>query len=745
MLNKPRFKPEFRVEIVQPKKVYLLSERQSFALTGNLYVLLAPLLDGNYTVEQITNRLKWTTNRAQIDRILTKLADKGYITEASDRLPDAVQAFWSYLGVDSETALSRLQTTRVAVQTFGNIQSAPFIEALKSLHINISNEADFTVVLTDDYLQPELVEFNRQSQKPWLLIKPIGMFSWIGPILIPGQTACWQCLAHRLQRNFSVETSIKQQKSIDTSLITSTALLPSSWQISLNLAAQEVAKWIVLQKSPQLEGKIITFDAETLSTQNHTLIKRPQCSVCGNPEFWQKQQLQPIELQSRPKNFTDDGGHRTVRPEQTVEKYSNQVSLVTGIVKELVKLNTAENVIHTYVATYKSAENLDNYDRLRKSLDYSMSAGKGKTDSQSKASALCEALERYSGIFTGEEYRIKATFAQLGDAAIHPHKCLLYSDKQYQNRHEWNPQHGSFAQVPDPYDLTQEIEWTQVWSLTNQTQKYLPTAFCYFDYSLPEGHKFCLGDSNGNAAGNTLEEAILQGFMELVERDSVALWWYNRVKRPQVDLASFNEPYLLNLQDYYQTKFNRQLWVLDITSDLNIPSFAAISRHTQGEKENILIGFGTHFDPTIAILRAVTEVNQSLTYDSDNEIEFDSKNLDMAYWYANATVENQPYLVPCDRTPAKVYADYHYLGSKCDLREDIEICVEIVKKLGLEMLVLDQTRPDIGLNVVKVIVPELRHFWTRFAPGRLYDIPVKLGWLSAPLKEEELNPIPMFI
>jgi thiazole/oxazole-forming peptide maturase SagD family component len=84
-----------------------------------------------------------------------------------------------------------------------------------------------------------------------------------------------------------------------------------------------------------------------------------------------------------------------------------------------------------------------------------------------------------------------------------------------------------------------------------------------------------MGDSNGNAAGNSLEEAILQGFMELVERDSVALWWYNRIQRPAVDLDSFDEPYLQALRDYYQSQ-NYELWVLDITSDLNIPSFAAI-------------------------------------------------------------------------------------------------------------------------------------------------------------------------
>jgi ribosomal protein S12 methylthiotransferase accessory factor len=62
----------------------------------------------------------------------------------------------------------------------------------------------------------------------------------------------------------------------------------------------------------------------------------------------------------------------------------------------------------------------------------------------------------------------------------------------------------------------------------------------------------------------------------------------------------------------------------------------------------------------------------------------------------------------------------------------------------METLVLDQTRPDIGLNVVKVMVPGLRHFWKRFGNGRLYDIPVSLGWLPKPLTESQLNPIGIF-
>jgi ribosomal protein S12 methylthiotransferase accessory factor len=63
----------------------------------------------------------------------------------------------------------------------------------------------------------------------------------------------------------------------------------------------------------------------------------------------------------------------------------------------------------------------------------------------------------------------------------------------------------------------------------------------------------------------------------------------------------------------------------------------------------------------------------------------------------------------------------------------------------MEVLVADQTRPDIDMPVVKVMVPGLRHFWPRFAPGRLYDVPVRLGWLAAPTTEEDLNPIRMFL
>ncbi|TEB13159.1 hypothetical protein Pmgp_00455 [Pelotomaculum propionicicum] len=112
-------------------------------------------------------------------------------------------------------------------------------------------------------------------------------------------------------------------------------------------------------------------------------------------------------------------------------------------------------------------------------------------------------------------------------------------------------------------------------------------------------------------------------------------------------------------------------------------------------------------------------------------------------WLREATLASQPYLAPGPAQPPRRLTDYPQRHSG-DFLQDIAYCRQIIEARGMEMLVLDQTRADVGMPVVKVVVPGLRHFWARFAPGRLYDVPVRMGWLKEPLQEEDLNPIPMF-
>jgi ribosomal protein S12 methylthiotransferase accessory factor len=478
------------------------------------------------------------------------------------------------------------------------------------------------------------------------------------------------------------------------------------------------------------------------------LVKRPQCPCCGEPEYLSNKELQPLKLESCKKTFTKDGGHRNLSPEETLKKYQHHISSITGIVDKLKQsFDTNNGLIHAYSSGTNLALAHESLNSLYQSLR-SRNAGKGISDCQAKVSCLCETLERYSGVFQGDEIRKKASYKQMGKSAIHPNACMNFSEEQYKNREKLNVNlSNGFHWVPVPFDEEVEIDWTPVWSLTYEEFKYLPTAYCYYSYPIPNEEKdFYHPCSNGSAAGNTLEEAILQGFLELVERDSVCLWWYNRIKRPAVNLESFEEPYISSLKEYYKT-IQRELWVLDLTSDLNIPTFVAISRRTDKKTEDILLGFGAHFDPKIAILRAISELNQFLpavlSITDDDSHEYYLQDVDVVNWWKTATLENQPYLAPDENTEQRVCLDYPQVGSD-DLLKDVMTCVEIAKQNGMEMLVLDQTRPDVGLNVVKVIVPGMRHFWARFEPGRLYDVPVKLGWLQETLKEEQLNPIPLF-
>ena len=286
--------------------------------------------------------------------------------------------------------------------------------------------------------------------------------------------------------------------------------------------------------------------------------------------------------------------------------------------------------------------------------------------------------------------------------------------------------------MPDIFDQSAEIEWSPVWSLRDKRFKYLPTTLLYFFYRGPAAF---LADSNGCAAGNTLEEAILQGFLELVERDAYAIWWYNRLQRPQVDLRQFDDSYIRDAQNQL-AESGRRLWVLDVTSDLGIPTFVAITHWMQNGQENIEFGSGAHFDTRIALLRALTELNQFLSIGLMNGGSGEKSSLDGT---TPLRLQDHPYLTPSGNPLVEPG-----LGSKfdhLDTREQVTACVRLAKRAGLDFLVLDQTRPDIEVPVVRVIVPGLRHFYRRFAPGRLYDVPVKLGLRDRPLYENELNPI----
>jgi ribosomal protein S12 methylthiotransferase accessory factor len=657
--------------------------------------------------------------------------------DAKDGLPPGNELFRDSLNVEPGLFLSRLEKTRVSVISFGGVSTAPLIAILQAIGIRVAAEGDFTVVMVDDYLRRELEGFNREAirrERPWMIVKPAGNVFWLGPVFCPPLTACWNCLALRLRRNRQAEAFIQAHRgNRELFSLRFANGLSSIADAALNLAATETLKWIVRRSGDPAETLLLTLDAREMKTEKHAVIRLDDCSSCASHSRKAKSSRGRIVLKSCKKIFTSDGGHRSTSSETTFQKYEHLISPLTGVVDRLRSYYSDDSgLVHAYLAGHIFVPVFEKQALLQRGLRQK-SAGKGMTPQQARTSALCEALERYSGVFRNGDSAKRATFKALGDKAIHPNRCMNFSPEQYESRNEWNRRHSDYDWVPLPFDENRVIHWTRVWSLTGKMFKYVPTAYCYYGYRLPPEHAFCRADSNGNAAGNALEEAILHGFLELVERDSAALWWYNRLSRQAVNLDSFAHPYLGALRDHYHA-LGRDIWVLDITSDFGIPAFAAVSRTRNADDHDFILGMGAHFDPLIAIARALTEMNQFLPgiLSGRRGRVLELEGFDTTF------------LKPDPKRAPKNVGDFTRRATD-DFRDDVIACVKLAEALGLETLVLDQTRSDVGLSVVKVIVPGMRQFWARFGEGRLYDVPVKMGWLKKRLTEEQLNPVRFFV
>jgi ribosomal protein S12 methylthiotransferase accessory factor len=750
MINRPQFRPHFYVQAVEPEHVFLVTETKTHVLEGGIYQYLAPLLTGELAVEDLLIELADRVSAPELFYALHRLERRGYIVEADPQIERPTAAFWSALALAPREAAARASAATVALQAVGDVDLDPLARVLRSMGIGVSDDGEASVVLTDDYARGELAEVNRramEAKRPWLLAKPVGAVTWTGPLFVPGRTACWACLRDRLRRNRHVDAFVQARTGRETSLGRSLAALPGSLQTGIGLAATEIARWIAQGSTGStIERTIQTLDLVTLESRTHDVVRRPQCPVCGDPAAFAGPPP-PLELSPCAKRFTTDGGHRAFTPEETYERVKPLVSPITGIVTSLVRKDPVDNgITFSYASGHDFSVVSDDVKVLKANMRY-RSGGKGMTDIQARVSGICEAVERYSGVYRGDQHTVRATERDLGASAVRLNDILLFSERQFAGRHAWNSQCSDslFHVVPEPLDPDQEIAWAPFWSLSRRQVRYVPAALSYYGH--PEGaRRFCAADANGAAAGNTREEAVLQGLLELVERDSVAIWWYNRIQRPAVDLESFDIPYCRALQRHYAS-LNRELWVLDITTDLGIPTFAAVSRRTDRPAEDIIVSFGAHLDPIVAVTRALTEGNQFLPAlsqsNSDGITRYLYDDPEAIDWWKRATLANQPYLAP-DTSLRAVVRGAYATPAFSDVRDDVQWLVDRLAQHDLEVLALDQTRPDVGFPVVKLFVPGLRHFWRRLGPGRLYDVPVKLGWLDRARNEDALNPYSMF-
>ncbi len=750
IVERPILAPHLSIRSAEENALLLVSESLTHVLTGKLYGDLLPLLDGARSRQEVVSALADRYSYLQVTSALVSLARNGHVVSGDFRMDREYASFWCRMGATPRWAEGRLGATSISVSG-GN---GALERALRELGISVTcSRPDISVVITDNYLDDSHAAVNRKNLDngiPWMLLRPSGNYPMFGPIFKTEEKYknrfCWECLSHRLAGNLEVESYLLQTTGGRGA---SPAPLPNCYADAIvGMAAFELAKWVVFDELAVLDRNVVSVETTTSKTQLHPVTLRPQCMACGDPALYRPDRpALPVVLESSPKLVRESGGFRSVPPSETVKRYRHLVNPVSGVVNALVRTSDeAEPWLHVCWAGSNLALKARTLFHLKNSLR-SNSSGKGSTSDQAEASALCEAVERYSGVYHGDEIRQSSAFNDFADGeAIDPRVVLNFSDWQYRHAEEINARGHRFAFVPKRFDPTVEMSWSPVWSLTQKRNRYLPTSMLYF--SMPEdiGNLYCGPDSNGCASGNTREEAILQGFFELVERDAFACWWYNRIRLSAFDIDSLGDEYLSNAAEFY-ARYNRDFWLIDITHDMGIPVIVAVSRRIDKEQEDIIFSAGAHFDPYIAAMRAVCELNQYAVAVLEANLEGGGYYFDdpeCLWWWKNAKLADHPYLSPSPSMATRIASDYT-VPKTSDTREDVELCQSMVEERGMEFLVLDQTRLDVGMPVMRTIVPGMRHFWTRFAPGRLYEVPVAMGWLDTPTAEKDLNPVPVFI
>ena len=746
-MKRPALAPHLQFHEIGDGQMLLVSESFNTLLHGKLYAELLALLDGERTLDEVVAALDGTHAATDVVTAIGSLAARGYVVSADHGMDLRTAAYWSTLGASPRWVEQRLTACRIAVHG----DDGRLVRQLEASGAKVgTTDPDLTVIATDDYLGDALADVNRRHLErgtPWLPVRARGMEPLFGPVFrADGAGPCWACLAYRLRSHQEVHNFLRNLAGEERAF-KPFATNPVVFDALHGLIAAEILKWLVLDEAAPLHAHAITMDAGTFAAAKHQVQRRPQCPACGDEALYRPDRPPvPLRLGASPKAHRNSGGARVVAPEVTLAKYRHLVSPISGVVTWLSRTtDETDSWLHVYWAGSNLGMRSRSLSSLRRSLR-SKSAGKGSTRAQAEVSALCEALERYSGALHGDEVRVRRRFIDFAgdDEAIHPNAVQLFSDSQLDNATSINAKGHPYNVVPPRLAFDADIDWTPVWSLTQERHRYLPTSMLYSMAPEQRGPSDLIADSNGCAAGNTLEEAILQGFYELVERDAFAIWWYNRLRVPAVDLGSFDDQYLASAPSHY-AGYERDLWMLDVTSDIGIPTFVALSRRPGADTEDIIYGAGCHADPRLAALRALSELNQCLTWlprpgKRDGRPMIDDPLA--LWWWKTARLEDCPWLAPAANEAPRTSSAYKAIES-ADTRDDVETCRALVEELGMEVLVLDQTRPDIGMPVVRVIVPGMRHFWPRFAPGRLYDVPVRMGCRDRPLAEPDLNPAPV--
>ena len=162
---RPVFHDHVTVSIIDPDRILLSfeDEGEERALTGSCCGLVAELIDGIRTVDDILERLESRARPEIVFFALHRLEAGGYIGESDAELSRPESAFWAALGLNPQIATKALRDATVSITALGRTDGSELSGALARCNIGIAEDAAFRVVLTDDYLNRDLRAINREA------------------------------------------------------------------------------------------------------------------------------------------------------------------------------------------------------------------------------------------------------------------------------------------------------------------------------------------------------------------------------------------------------------------------------------------------------------------------------------------------------------------------------------------------------------------------------------------------------
>ncbi len=269
----------------------------------------------------------------------------------------------------------------------------------------------------------------------------------------------------------------------------------------------------------------------------------------------------------------------------------------------------------------------------------SIYSGKGATETNARISAIMESFERclaeqpeisinLSGVSLNTE-RVVDTYESLSESypALYPDTLLL----------------------PQPFDGFTSLEWVMGYDLMNDVEVFVPANAVFHPYIPNAGSKLFRSNTNGLASGNTIEEAILHGLLEVIERDALSIAEYTRNPGKEIILSESDGLNYELKRKMEETGIKVKVWLLE--SDIEIPTVVTALDDTVLKDPALLVmGAGAHLSPEIAVTRALTEAAQSRVVqihgareDTDREkvvrtFGYDHMKKMNSYWYED--IEN---------------------------------------------------------------------------------------------------------